>query len=148
MIDRRKQETHIHPHLLKDHGNNIRTSPPNGHKIIALQNVNGVTRGHNPAFKVVQAVAGLDIGIFGITEPNVAMTPEFKNLIDINTKRAFGRGFNTCTSTPHKATGYLPGGIIQLTRGNSAGVPVVKWPHAVHLLRRSRVRFPPGTALF
>ena len=120
MIDLRKKPP-IHPQLLQDHGDDIKTAPPKGCGRIALQNANGVTRGDLPAFEVIQAATELDIDIYGITEPNVAMTPEFKNRIDINTKRAFGRGFNTCTSTPHKSTGYLPGGIIQMIRGNPAG---------------------------
>ena len=89
MIDLRRKVP-IHPHLLRDHGDNIHIPPHKGHSRMAVQNANGVTRGHLPAFEVIQASAELNIDIFGITEPNVAMTPEFKNLIDINTKKHLG----------------------------------------------------------
>ena len=98
------------------------TPPAEGYERFGLQNVNGIARGHTmEAFDVIQATEELHLGIFGITEPNVAMTPERKILINTRARQAFGRATATCTSTPHKNRDYLPGGILQLVRGTAAG---------------------------
>ena len=105
MIDLRKRE--VHPHLLRNHGDDINEPPANRHERFALQNANGIAKGLRiEAFDVIQATKGLHIRIFGITEPNMAMTMERKNLINIKARKAFGCATVTCTSTPHKNRDY------------------------------------------
>ena len=120
MIDLRKRD--LHPHLLQNHGDDINKPPADGHERFGLQNANGIAKGQAmEAFDIIQATDDLHLGIFGITEPNLAMTPERKNLINTRVREAFGRATAICTSTPHKNRDYLPGGILQLVRGTAAG---------------------------
>ena len=104
-----------------NHGDDINDPPIDGYERFGLQNANGITRGNMEAFDVMEAMEDLHLGIFGITKPNVAMTPEQKNLINTRARQRFGRATATCTSTPHKNRDYLPGGILQLIRGTAAG---------------------------
>ena len=118
MIDLRKN---VHPHLLRSHGDNINKPPASGHERFGLQNANGIAKGSLESLDVIFATENLHLGIFGVTEPNLAMTIERKNRINMRVQNHFGRAVATCTSTPHKSRDYLPGGILQLVRGTAAG---------------------------
>ena len=75
MINPRKRD--LHPHPLQNHGDDINKPPADGHKRFGLQNVNGIAKGQAmEVFDIIQATDGLHLGIFGITEPNLAMIPK------------------------------------------------------------------------
>ena len=90
MIDLRKIRD-IHPHLLRSHGDDINKPPQSGHERFGLQNANGIAKGRDlEGLDVIFAAESLHLGVFGITEPNLAMTIERKNLINVRVQNHFG----------------------------------------------------------
>ena len=75
----------------------------------------------NPVNKVLDATDDYNIGIFGIAEPNTVFNDDLNTAINASIKKCFGNGFIRAKSCPGKHTGYNPGGIMQIIRGELAG---------------------------
>ena len=75
-----------------------------------------------PAHEVLDATDAYDIGIYGIAEPNAVMACHLKNAINVQRKKRFdGNGFIAAPSGPGRKSGYNPGDILQLIRGQASG---------------------------
>ena len=123
-VQTRIHQQEVHPDLLRTHGGDIHKPRPEGYERFALQNVRGITRWPLPAGEVITAMDENDIAVFGVTEPNCAMDDRITPAVDACLKRNFGRGYTSAASTPGESggtSGYLPGGVMQLIRGNVAG---------------------------
>ena len=88
---------------------------------MGFQNARGITRGDNPAEEVLEAASDYQLSLFGIAESNCEWNKELETAVTAATRKRFGNGFITCASTSRKNHGYLPGGVMQLARGNICG---------------------------
>ena len=107
--------------VLLPYGSDIWQPTQEGCERVAFQNARGITRWPDPANEVISAAAEYGIGIFGVAEPNCAWDENMTAAVNAAAKKAFGCGFISPASMPSKKKGYLPGGIMQLIRGNVAG---------------------------
>ena len=116
-LDRtKKNESILHPF-----GDDVTAAVPTGHERMGFQNAHGISRGPHPADEVFEASRKYHLGILGIAESNCAWDEDLKIRIKASMKQQFGNGVMSCASSKVRRHGYLPGGVMQLLHGQSAG---------------------------
>jgi exonuclease III len=105
--------------LLSHHGDELPpTAPSKGITRIGFQNVHGIGRGLNPAEEFISVMNDYHFDIFGGAEVNCEWTDDLRCRVDANAQKKFGNSLLSTASTKFKSKhGYLPGGVMQLSRG-------------------------------
>jgi hypothetical protein len=116
------QQSTLDNSLLKQHGDDMpSTALSLGQIILAFQNVRGIDRKDNPANEIFDTMKQYHISIFGAAETNCDYTEDLQHRIKAIAQKTFGNEVFSCSSAKHPNDhGYLPGGVLQLTRGEMA----------------------------
>jgi hypothetical protein len=91
---------------------------PKGTTRIGFQNVHGISRGLNPAEEFIIVMNDYHLDIYGGAEVNCDWNDELKCQVNAHAQKKFGNSLLSTASTKFKSKhGYLPGGVMQLARG-------------------------------
>ena len=107
--------------ILHPFGDEVSATVPSGHERLGFQNAHGISRWPNPVEEVIETALKYQLGIFGIAESNCAWNEDLKMAVTAAVKQQFGNGAISCASSKLRREGYLPGGVMQMVRGSSAG---------------------------
>ena len=88
---------------------------------IGFQNINGLKGRMDASHEVLGIVAEKDIDIMGIAEININCTDKVKQSAHLAMKMRFGQGQIASSSLRGSKEGYLPGGVVIITRGKMTG---------------------------
>ena len=112
-----KEADPISDDLLRAHGGSLYRPNQPGCDYFAFQNVRGIERFPHPAEEAISAMMDLDLGFFGVAEPNCAFDDDISTAIDARLKKCFGCGFAEGASSTKSHSGYLAGGTMNMLRG-------------------------------
>ena len=107
--------------ILRSFGDDITQAVLDGHERVGFQNPNGINRGIYPADEVIEAARKNKLGIIGMAETNCAWNDDLRIAVKAALKQRFGNEVTSFASSHLKNKGYLPGGVLQIVKGNSAG---------------------------
>jgi exonuclease III len=105
--------------LLSHHGDEMSNkASTKGTTRIGFQNVHGISRGLNPAEEFIIVMNDYHLDIYGGAEVNCDWNDELKCRVNAHAQKKFGNSLLSTASTKFKSKhGYLPGGVMQLARG-------------------------------
>ena len=98
------------------YGSDIWQLPHNGYRRVAFKKFWGISRGHRPADKVINATKEYLTDIDGVAKLNCTWSNDLLAAVNLPTEKEFGCWFISVSSIPRRKKGYYPGGAIQLLK--------------------------------